>query len=102
MPLGKSFEDYLIEKLKDPEYASGFVEQVISYNDPDYLKSSLRQVVKAIGVSYFADKTGLSRQAIYKMFSEKGNPTYKNLMAILDVIGLELTVRPKPENDKVS
>ena len=48
-----------------------------------------------MGVGYISEQTGIGRQTIYKMLSEKGNPTHKNLVTVLDALGLELTVRPK-------
>ena len=92
---GTSFNDYLMEKLKDPELACHFISEAMTEHDPDYLKVALGDIVKAYGVGYISEQTGLGRQTIYKMLSEKGNPTHKNLVAILDALGLELTVKPK-------
>jgi len=92
---GKSFNDYLMEKLKDPELACHFISEAMIEHDPEYLKVALGDIVKAYGVGYISEQTGLGRQTIYKMLSEKGNPTHKNLVAILDALGLELTVKPK-------
>ena len=92
---GTSFNDYLMEKLKDPELACDFISDAIAEHDPDYLKVALGDIVKAYGVGHISEKSGIGRQTIYKMLSEKGNPTHKNLVAILDALGLELTVRPK-------
>ncbi len=92
---GSSFNDYLEERLKDPELACHFIAEAIEENDPDYLKVALGEIVKAYGVAYISEQSGIGRQTIYKMLSEKGNPTHKNLVAILDTLGLELTVRPK-------
>ena len=64
-------------------------------HDPEYLKVALGDIVKAYGVGYISKQTGISRQTIYKMLSEKESPTHKNLVAILDALGLELIVRPK-------
>ena len=95
MSKGIQFSDYLMEKLKDPELACEFISQAIEQNAPEYLKIALGDIVKAYGVSYISEQTGINRQAIYKMLSKNGNPTHKNLIAILAVLGLELTVRPR-------
>jgi probable addiction module antidote protein len=42
-----------------------------------------------------ARTTGLGRQALYKALSEHGNPTLGTLMAVLDALGLQLSVQPK-------
>jgi probable addiction module antidote protein len=42
-----------------------------------------------------ARKTGLGRQARYTALSENGNPTLETLIAVLEALGLELTVQKK-------
>jgi len=95
MSKGTLFNDYMMEKLKDPELACNFISEAIEEHDPEYLKVALGDIVKAYGVGDISEKSGISRQTIYKMLSESGNPTHKNLVAILDAIGLELTVKLK-------
>lgn len=95
MSKGTLFNDYMMERLKDPELACNFISEAIEEHDPEYLKVALGDIVKAYGVGDISEKSGLNRQTIYKMLSESGNPTHKNLVAILDAIGLELTVKPK-------
>ena len=92
---GTLFRDYLTERLREPGLAYHFILEAMEGNDPDYLKIALGDVVRAYGVSYISEQTGIGRQSIYKMLSENGNPTHRNLMAILDALGLELTVKQK-------
>ena len=51
--------------------------------------------ISSKGMSEIARKTGLGRQALYNALSENGNPTLETLMAVLDALGLELSVQPK-------
>ncbi len=95
MSEGTSFNNYLIERLRDPLLACHFIAEAIEENDSEYLKVALGDVVKAYGVGEISEKSGLNRQTIYKMLSEDGDLTHKNLVAILNAIGLELTVKPK-------
>jgi probable addiction module antidote protein len=46
-------------------------------------------------MSDIARKAGLGRQALYAALSENGNPTLETLLAVLGVLGLELTVQKK-------
>jgi probable addiction module antidote protein len=56
---------------------------------------ALRTVADALGgMSVLADKTGLSRETLYRTLSEKGNPRLDTLAAILAVFGLRLSVQP--------
>ena len=46
-----------------------------------------------------AEATDLHRVSLYKMLSDKGNPTLKSLEAVLDSIGLRLRIERKPEGE---
>ena len=100
--IGSLLDDDLAYELRKPDFASEFILAAIEENDPQYLKEALLQVVKAQGVSKVSDISEINRQAIYKMLSPEGNPTLYNLYALLDAVGLEFTVKPKPSGKKVS
>jgi probable addiction module antidote protein len=56
---------------------------------------ALRTVADALGgMGALADKTGLSRETLYRTLSEKGNPRLDTLATILAVFGLRLSVQP--------
>jgi probable addiction module antidote protein len=40
-----------------------------------------------------ADETGLSREQLYRPFSEDGNPTLKSTLAVMKALGIELTAK---------
>jgi probable addiction module antidote protein len=35
----------------------------------------------------------LSREQLYRSFSEQGNPTLKTMLAVMDALGMQLTTR---------
>ena len=41
-----------------------------------------------------ASETGLSREQLYRSFSEKGNPTLKTMLAVMQALGVDLVARP--------
>jgi probable addiction module antidote protein len=45
-------------------------------------------------MSALAERTGLSRETLYRTLSDKGNPRLDTLAAILAAFGLRLSVRP--------
>jgi probable addiction module antidote protein len=56
---------------------------------------ALRTVVDAVGgMAALADKTGLSRETLYRTLSKHGNPRLDTLAVILAVFGLRLTIQP--------
>jgi probable addiction module antidote protein len=40
-----------------------------------------------------ADQTGLSREQLYRSFSENDNPTLKTTLAVMKALGIELTAK---------
>jgi probable addiction module antidote protein len=57
---------------------------------------ALRTVAEAVGgMTVLAERTGLSREALYRTLSAKGNPRLDTLAVLLDAFGLRLTVQAK-------
>lgn len=53
-----------------------------------------RTVAEAVGgMAAQAEKTGLSRETLYRTLSEKGTPRLDTLAAILTAFGMRLTVK---------
>ncbi len=52
---------------------------------------ALRKYIQANGgMSSCAEKAGVSREALYRMLSEKGNPEIRSVRAVLEACGLQL------------
>jgi len=45
------------------------------------------------GSRQIASQTGLSREQLYRSFSQKGNPTLKTTLAVMKALGVQLTTR---------
>jgi len=67
-------------------------------DDPDSRAGgllALRTVAEACGgLGVVAEQAGISREALYRALSPKGNPTLKTLLAVLKTVGLRLSVEP--------
>lgn len=72
-----------------------YLEAAMEGNDPKHIARALGSIARSKGMSEIARKTGLGRQALYKSLSEDGNPTLETLVAVLSVLGLELTVQKR-------
>jgi len=56
---------------------------------------ALRTIVEAKdSIASLAKKTHLSRQALYKVLSPKGNPRLDTIWAILNALGYSLSIKP--------
>ena len=61
--------------------------------DATYIAKALGVVARAKGMANIAAETGLSREQLYRSFSEKGNPTLKTTLAVMKALGIGLTVK---------
>lgn len=95
MAKGSKFSTFIAEQLKDPKLAAEYLMAAIEEEDASYLARALSDVVKAHGTSKIARSSHLSRQAIYKMCSPKGNPTLKSVSSVLNAVGLKISINPK-------
>jgi probable addiction module antidote protein len=67
--------------------------EYVQTEDDFFLRETLKQAAAAKGITNLARETGLSRQYIYEMLSEKGNPTLTTFRAVLTALGFKMYVR---------
>ncbi len=91
-----------VEELReDREFAVEYLKLALaSLDHPDERAAglaALRAVAEAFGgLGAIAANAGISREALYRSLSPKGNPTLKTLVAVLKPMGLRLSVVPAP------
>ena len=84
------------DHLKTEEEIAYYLEEMLSDGDPRVVPVALRTVADAVGgMTALAQKTGLSRETLYRTLSERGNPRLDTLAAILAAFGLRLSVQPE-------
>lgn len=91
----RDYETDLIERLKDSKYAVEYLNASLEDSDEgaeERFLIALRQVAKAHGMTAVAEKSGMARQAMYRALSENGNPELSSLKALLDAMGLKLSI----------
>ena len=89
------YEDWLVDRLKDPAEAAAYLEAAIEQGHQGALMLALRNVAMAQGgIAAVAKRAKLTREAAYRMLSKSGNPELRSLSAILCAAGLRLSVRP--------
>ena len=77
--------------LRDSEAIAEYMAAAFETQDPSYVSHALGVVARAKGMSEIARASGLSREHLYRSFSEDGNPTLKSILAVMDALGLQLT-----------
>lgn len=93
MKKSKAYQPDLIENLRDPREAEEYLNAALEEDDPELFLLALRNVAEAQGgVARLAEKAKLNRESLYKMLSERGNPEFRSLEALLHALGFRLAV----------
>ncbi|WOG26750.1 addiction module antidote protein [Endozoicomonas sp. 8E] len=79
--------------LDSPEAIELFIADAFETGDASYIAKALGVVARAEGMSNVAKKTGLSREQLYRSFSEDGNPTLKTILSVMQALGLSVTTK---------
>ncbi|MDI1239750.1 MAG: putative addiction module antidote protein [Polaromonas sp.] len=79
--------------LVNGEEIAFFMADALETGDAAYIAKALGVVARAKGMTQIAGQTGLSREQLYRAFSENGNPTLKTTLAVMKALGIELTAR---------
>lgn len=84
------------EHLTDEESMAEYLDACMEEGGQELFLKALGDVMKAMGVANITRKAGIaSRTSAYKSFSENGNPELGKVGAVLDAMGMRLSVVPK-------
>ena len=88
----RPYETGLRERLRDSVYATNYVKACLEDSIDGFLLA-LRDVAESQhGFSNLAEAADLNRENLYRMLSADGNPTVRNLAAVLKTLDLRLSV----------
>lgn len=90
-----SYQDELIESLKDVEFAKAYLNEALNDTDQRVFLNALKNVMEAQGgsLSAIARKTKLNRENLYRMMSDKGNPELKSIIKLLNAVGMHISIQ---------
>lgn len=77
--------------LRDAEAIAEYMAAALETEDHGYISHAFGTVARARGMTEIAKESGLSREHLYRSFSETGNPTLKSILAVMGVLGVRLT-----------
>lgn len=84
------------DHLRNESEIAGFIEAALEDGNPRVLPRVLRSVADSLGgLGKLSERTGLSRETLYRTLSERGNPRYDTLYSILQAFGLRVSVVPQ-------
>ena len=95
IPTSDSWLDSVIESLKDPEEAAGYIEAILEEKDPEpeLLRAALKDVVEArVQMNNLSEQAKLRYENLDKMLLETGGAEIYNLVEFLDALGFRIAV----------
>ncbi len=102
MPKSVSYHPYLIESLKDPEEAAGYIEAIMEEKDPEpqLLRRALSNIAEALGEMYMPKEQAHQHlEKLDRILSIEGSAEIYKLGLWLNELGLKLTVTVKSDKE---
>lgn len=87
------------EFLDTEESQAHLIQDAFESGDAGYIAHALGVVAKARGMSRVARDAGVTREALYKSLSEKGDPRLSTLIGVAAALGYRLTATPVGDAD---
>lgn len=80
------------EFLTSDEAIAAYLEAAFEDGDPKMIAVALGDIAKAKGMSVIAREAGVTREALYKSLSDRGDPKLSTLIGVMKALGLPFTV----------
>lgn len=93
MRTSRKYQQSLISALREPEKAAAYLNAALEDGDRAAFLLAIRNVIEALGgMTRISRDTGLNRENLYRVLSERGNPELNSLEMLLKALGLRLAV----------
>jgi len=79
--------------LDTPEAMTEYMAAAMETGDAGLIKEAVGDIIRARGMTAMAKVSGVSRATLYRAFGEGGNPTLDNMFAVLNALGVKLSVK---------
>lgn len=78
--------------LDTPAAIAAYLDAYLEDGTPEELLRAVNTIARSRGMSALARETGISREALYRAFSDNGNPTLDTLLRVMKALGVRLAV----------
>ena len=83
------------DDIETKEDVIGILEAALEENDSDYLLSVFGDIARSKGMTQIAKELNLDRKGLYKALAPDGNPSFKTVFKLLDILGLRIRLERK-------
>ncbi|WP_242057152.1 transcriptional regulator [Planktothrix sp. FACHB-1355] len=98
MPTSDSYREFLIECLKDPEHAAGYIEAILEEKDPEpeLLRNAVRKVIESCAKSdRLSDSAKQLHEKLDKILTESNAAEIYTFIELMDKLGFRVAILPK-------
>ena len=101
-PPAVPWTDTLDEQLQSTEFTLLYLNEILHEDGFKDFLSALNDVVRARGgnVSQLTKRADISREHLYRMLSPRGNPAFSKVVALMEALGLRITIEEHPKRKK--
>lgn len=80
------------EHLRTPEEMAMYLDACIEESDGDaaFIAKALGDIARAQGMAQVAEKSGLSRESLYKSLSGDRVPSFDTILKVMQALGVRL------------
>lgn len=79
--------------IRSPEGQAELLADAFDTGNPAYIANALGIVARARGMTKVAKRAGVTREALYKALSEKGDPKLSTVLGVMQAVGFQLTAK---------
>ena len=81
--------------IEDKEDVIAHLEAAFEENDPELILSVFNDIARSKGMTKIAKELKLSRRGLYQSLAPDGNPSFKTVLKLVDILGLQIKLSPK-------
>jgi probable addiction module antidote protein len=92
----KTIADDVSAQLRTPEERAAYLDAwlVEAPEDAAGIARALGDIARAKGMTRVARDTGLSRESLYKVLGQNGNPSFVTILKVARALGVQLHAQP--------
>ena len=84
------------EYLDTPDAQAEFITAALETGDQAFVARAIGIVARARGMTAIAKEAGITREALYRSFSETGDPKLSTILGVIKALGLQVSVTAAP------
>ncbi|MBW4623598.1 MAG: hypothetical protein KME17_30095 [Cyanosarcina radialis HA8281-LM2] len=98
IPTSKSYHEFLIDRLQEPEHAAGFIEAILEEEnpEPELLANALMKVVEAYTkVDRLSESAKQHSEKIVQILTKSGSAEIYRFVELIKALGFLIEIKVK-------